>query len=96
MDGEQSAGEVTITQFQELHCNSALISVSGDEQRAIQDSDHSCCQIGTPSEIDLIAWTNLQSNDAICRRVPREDSGNQIRMGAGGLLVSQRETRLTS
>lgn len=51
----QEHREVTIAHNFRLHCNSALISVPSDKRRAAQDSNHSCCQIGTPSEIELIA-----------------------------------------
>ena len=57
VDGERGREHrgVTIARNLRLHCNSALISVPSDKQRAAQDSNHSCCQIATPSEIELIA-----------------------------------------
>lgn len=57
VDGErgQEHGDVTIAHNFRLHCNSALISVPCDKRRVALDSNHSCCQIGTPSEIELIA-----------------------------------------
>lgn len=36
-------------------CNSTLMLVSSGKRQVIQDSNHSCCQIWTPSEIQLIA-----------------------------------------
>lgn len=80
VDGErgQEHREVTIARNFRLHCNSALISVPSDKRQAALDSNHSCCQIATPSEIELIAWTNLQSNDAICCSMPWEGLGRQI------------------
>lgn len=83
----QEHGEVTITRNFRLHCNSALIWVPSDKQRFVRDSNHCCCQIATPSEMELIAWTNLQSNNAICFSVPWEGLGPQIggvRRGARG------------
>lgn len=53
-----------------LHCDAALIALPSDERRVAQDSNHSCCQTASPSETELIGSTNLQSNDAICHRLP--------------------------
>lgn len=47
--------EVTIARNFKLHCNAALIPFPSDKWQAAQDSNHSCCQIGTPSETELIA-----------------------------------------
>lgn len=69
---EQEHREVTITHNFRLHCDSPLSSVPGDRRRAGQDSNHSRCQIATSSEIELIAWTNLQSDNAICVSEPWE------------------------
>lgn len=70
--------EVTKARNFKLHCNAALTPVPSDKWQAAQDSNHSCCQIGTPSETELIAWTNLQSNDAICCSMPWEGLSRQI------------------
>lgn len=51
----QEHGEVTIAHNFKLHCNAALIRVPSDKWRAALDSNHSCCQISTPSETELIA-----------------------------------------
>lgn len=75
--------EATIARNFELHCNAAFIPVPSDKWRAAQDSNHSCCQTATPSETELIAWTNLQSNDAICRSLPWEGQGRRVGVGQG-------------
>lgn len=55
-------GEVTMARI----CDAALIPVPSGRRHGNQDFNHSCCQTGAPSEAQLIAWTNLQSNDTIC------------------------------
>ena len=87
MERGQEHREVTKARNFRLHCNSALISVPSGERLAALDSNHSCCQIGTPSEIELIACANLQSNDAICCSMPWEGLGRQICGVCGEVVV---------
>lgn len=64
--GCRNTGEVTMACNLRLSCDATLIPVPSGRRHGNQDFNHSCCQTGAPSEAQLIAWTNLQSNDAIC------------------------------
>lgn len=64
--GCRNMGEVTMVRNLRLSCDAALISVPSGRRHSAQDFNHSRCQPGASSEARLIAWTNLQSNDAIC------------------------------
>lgn len=65
-EGLPEHGEVTMACNLRLSCDATLILVPSGRRHSNQDFNHSRCQTGAPSEAQLIALTNLQSNDAIC------------------------------